>query len=50
MRLLGNDGGAGKAYAEAYSLVEGRLSQIRTPELRDTYLHSPTVEAIREAL
>jgi len=38
------------AYAEAYQVVELRLSQIRSPEVRERYLDTPVVKAIRSAL
>ena len=39
---------AGAALAKARAVVEGRLGQIRDERLRETYLGSQLVRAIRE--
>ncbi len=41
---------ARSAYADAYKVVELRLSQIRSPRIRERYLQTPVVKAIRDAL
>ena len=38
------------AYADAYHVVELRLSQIRSPSIREHYMATPVVRAIRDAL
>jgi hypothetical protein len=45
--LLGETEVARAAYADAYAVVEARLSQIREPGLRARYIATPTVQAIR---
>ncbi len=46
-RALGDERDARETFAEAYREVESRLERIRRPELRERYLATPTVEAIR---
>jgi tetratricopeptide (TPR) repeat protein len=41
---------ARSAYGDAYKVVELRLSQIRSPRIRERYLQTPVVKAIRDAL
>jgi tetratricopeptide (TPR) repeat protein len=50
LRSLGAHDEARAAYADAYRVVELRLSQIRSPQVRERYMATPVVRAIRDAL
>jgi len=50
LECLGDETDARLAYANAYKVVELRLSQIRSPQVRERYLETPVVRSIRGAL
>jgi len=45
--MLGEDAAARRSFADAFEVVESRLSQIRDAQFRERYIATPVVQAIR---